>query len=79
MKYDISNAPNATNFPLLKYKYVMNEPFVQGSSAENQWSHDQLDFKRARDMAPGYKLNQHPEPIERTEEIVKKEREDLWS
>lgn len=39
-KYDISNAPNSMNFPLLKYKYVMNEPFVGGTKAQDQWSHD---------------------------------------
>ena len=34
-KFEISNAPSASNFPLLKYKYVMNEPFVAGTSAQN--------------------------------------------
>jgi hypothetical protein len=34
-KFEISNAPSATTFPLLKYKYVMNEPFVSGTSAQN--------------------------------------------
>lgn len=45
-KFQISNAPSAANFPNLKYKYVMNEPFVAGSQATNQWSHEQLTFKR---------------------------------
>ena len=31
MKFELSNAPNSNNFPLLKYKYVMNEPFVAGT------------------------------------------------
>jgi hypothetical protein len=30
-KFEMSNAPAAQNYPLLKYKYVMNEPFVAGS------------------------------------------------
>lgn len=28
------NRPATANMPVLKYKYVMNEPFVNGTSAE---------------------------------------------
>jgi len=56
----------------------MNEPFVNGSNAQNQWSHDQLSFKRQRDMEPGYKIGVTVEKPVKTEEEVKREREDLW-
>jgi DNA polymerase II small subunit/DNA polymerase delta subunit B len=81
-KFDISNAPSATNFPLLKYKYVMNEPFVAGTSAQNQWSHEQLTFKRKRDLEiVGVRndgLCRPQPPIQKTEDQVKQERQDLW-
>lgn len=79
MKFEISNAPNASNFPLLKYKYAMNEPFVGGTSATNQWSHDQIAFKRHLALQPGFKNGQPIEPVTKSEEEVRKEREDLWN
>jgi hypothetical protein len=57
----------------------MNEPFVNGSAAINQWSHEQISYKRQRDMQPGYKNNQKIEPVIKSEEQAKKEREDFWT
>jgi hypothetical protein len=76
--FEISNAPGAQTFPQLKYKYVMNEPFIGGSSATTQWSHDQLQYKRMKMMEQGHKLGVPQEPVRKTEDQVKKEREDLW-
>jgi hypothetical protein len=81
-KFDISNAPSASNFPLLKYKYVMNEPFVGGTSAQNQWSHEQLIFKRKRDLEiVGIRNDGLCRPqaaVQKTEDQLKQERQDLW-
>jgi hypothetical protein len=77
-QYQATNAPTAQSFPLLKYKYQMNEPFVNGTNAQTQWSHDQLSFKHQRDLEPGFKLGAPIERPVKTEEEVKREREDLW-
>lgn len=57
MKFELSNAPASQSFPMLRYQYIMNEPFVNGSASLNQWSHQQIAYKRQRDLQPGYKLN----------------------
>ncbi len=62
--------------PHLTYKYMMNEPFVAGTQATTQSSHQQFLFKRARDLT-----NPNNEPmaeVKKSEEEVKDEQERMW-
>ena len=72
---EIVNVPQSTIMPHLTYKYVMNEPFVQGTSAQIQNSHDQFKFKRARDL---FNPNNDPVVVEKTEDEMREEQVKLW-
>eukprot|EP00347_Sterkiella_histriomuscorum_P017662 403348480 len=71
-----TNTPDQLVMPTLQYKYCMNEPFIGGTNAQVQTSHENLIFKR--NLTYQYNVTNQMIQDKKTEDDIKKEQCDLW-
>lgn len=65
--------------PTLQYRYVMNEPFVNGTKAQTQYSDFQYEYKKQRDHIATYGDPSEKEKRElKDEKTMKEEIQQQW-